>query len=287
MLQDTSASVLATLQHHSLHQTFAESGMLSLPTHLTLDNEGMQVTFFSWQPTDFSYSFKESTLHDPPITWLPVSKQHHHILFGQYIRLFVYIPTSTSSLTLHVTPQSSCDPDLYLSFGSQPINQVTSLTHQFRSNHWGNLSETITVDSTNPYFCSDCIASVAIYGYAGGSFSLDLRGNISTISSSLRNEKSQNSMPSWVTFLIVLLGALSLPIIVYANYARIEHTLSSWFNRRKVNDFNQKTDGSKYVAPNPELTKDEIIRYLSLSEEEQSSPSPLFESTSEEKMLLW
>lgn len=282
----TRALSLATLQHHSLHQTFTESGMLTLPSHLLSANDEIHFSFFSWQPTDFSYSIRESTLHDHSMS-ISESPKLYDILFGQYIRLYVYIPRSIQSLALQLTPQESCDPDLYLSLGSQPIHQVTSTAHQLRSNHWGNQSEYISIDSKSPYFCMDCIASIAIYGYAGGKFSIEISAN-SSIQSFLRNAKSNYTMPTWITFLLVLLGAFSLPLLVYMNYARIEHILSTWFNRRKVHDFNRKMDGaSRYVAPTPELSKDEIVRYLSLSGEENSDGSPLFESTSEEKMLFW
>ena len=285
-LTDSPHPALATIQHHSLHQTFTDSGILSLPSRQRTDKKGIYISFFSWGVTEFTYEIKKSSLQ--LLSYKDtIESKHLNILFGQYIRLYFPIAKYTKSLSIQIQPYGNCDPDIYVSLGSQPIHQVTSQWHQYRSNHWGNQSEQIVLDNKIISTCStDCIVSIAIYGYAKGNFTLRV---ISNTSLSTKQEKQMiyRSIPSWITFIILLLCVFLLPVGVYMNYEQIESLMSTWLNRLKPG-VQQQSQPSQYIAPNPELSQDEIVRYLSLSEENDSDSSTGYALVgSEEKMLLW
>lgn len=197
------------------------------------------------------------------------------IALGEYKHYFLKVPLHTSTFTVTAIPLEG-DIDLYLNFGNKTVPSTGKRMHQYRSNGWGNSEESITVTKDDLYFCDDCIASIAVYGFNQGPFNISVSMETSDQQQPAEVHNVTDAKKAsfrWSNFFIGLGVAFGIAFglyIVYAlrnSFSRVSkpEPMKKYSDRERVHTIGR----SSYVAPSLDVSREELLKYIAISEKDQ------------------
>lgn len=311
-----SADVAPSFALYDAQQTFSTGGVMTFPTsavdrlcpnHSTCH---LQITVFSWGTAQYSLTvgaLQREMQAVPPLLEVGEFGITRDVLFGEYQHYHLWIPANTKTITIGVEVITG-DPDVYLLLGPAISDDVSKGLHQYRSNQWGLVNESITLHAGDEYFCTSCYASIAVYGFEPSGFILKVEIGMEedqVVAKTVSLGRSdQQGNPSATFILVLVFCSSALASVMYYYHGRIKgnlvHVLTYSRSTAATQQMTHSSAGddyeatptnasqSQYRAPQLDISREELMHYISLAEASESDAelSPFFRDSTEYERFL-